>query len=190
MRALPVLTLAALTTLASAHAATFQFDADGVRSNSGRLLIPCVKVALGAMASPRGIEQSLDTDEAGRPVIGAVNEGNNYFSLTLSVQDEESGQPLRILPPGPCRAAECMNRTEINLVALAADGTPILLRAAIASPGGTLDPSSIYAFNPQPEPPGDASPLRVDFRIRSEQPASAAYVTLSVVHGGRELTLE
>jgi hypothetical protein len=140
--------LIALAAASSAQAMSFELDGPRIRSNGGGLLTPCIRVALDAMASERGIEQRFDTDEAGRPVISALNRNNAFFSLTLTVANEATGEPLRLLPPGPCRQASCMDRDYINLVAIAADGTPLLVRATVSSPDGRLDPTSIYGFNP------------------------------------------
>jgi hypothetical protein len=181
----------ALTAAVPAQAVSFQFDGEAVRANSGRALVPCIKFALNAMASPRGIEQFFSTDDAGRPVITAQNAGNTYFSLYLGVEDEATGEPLRILPPGPCRRAECMNRDYINLVGIAADGTPLQVRATVSSPDGRLDPASIYSFVPQPEPPGDfPAPMRVDFRVLTDNPGADVSVTLEVIGANVPITLE
>jgi hypothetical protein len=181
----------ALTAALPAQAMSFQFDGEAVRANSGRALIPCIKFALNAMASPRGLEQLFSTDDAGRPVITAQNAGNTYFTMYLGVEDEGTGEPLRILPPGPCRRAECMNRDYINLLAIAADGTPVQVRATISSPDGRLDPASIFSFNPQPEPPGDfPAPMRVDFRVLTDSPSADVSVTLEVIGGNTPVTLD
>jgi hypothetical protein len=181
----------ALSAAVPAQAMSFQFDGEAMRANSGRALTPCVKFALNAMASERGIEQLFSTDDAGRPVITAQNTGNTYFTLYIGVEDETTGEPLRILPPGPCRRAECMNRDYINLVGLAADGTPVQVRATVTSPDGRLDPASIFSFNPQPEPPGDfPAPMRVDFRVLTDSPSADVSVTLEVIGGNAPLALE
>lgn len=171
-----------LTAAVPAQAMSFQFDGDAIRANSGRALTPSFKFALNAMASPRGIEQLFSTDDAGRPVITAQNAGNTYFTLYFGVKDATTGEALRILPPGPCRRAECMNRDYINLVGIAADGTPLQVRATVSSPDGRLDPASIFSFNPQPEPPGDfPAPMRVDFRVITDNPGADVSVTLEVI---------
>ena len=180
-----------LTAAVPAQAMSFQFDGDAFRANSGRALAPSFKFALNAMASPRGIEQLFSTDDAGRPVITAQNAGNTFFTLYYGVKDANTGEALRILPPGPCRRAECMNRDYFNVVALAADGTPLQVRVTVSSPDGRLDPASIYSFNPQPEPPGDfPAPMRVDFRVISDSPSADVSVTLEVIGANVPLSVE
>lgn len=181
----------ALTAGSPAQAMSFQFDGEAVRANSGRALVPSIKFALNSMAGERGIEQLFSTDDSGRPVITAQNAGNTFFTLYVGVKDTETGESLRILPPGPCRRAECMERNYINLVGLAADGTPLLVRATVSSPDGRLDPASIYAFNPQPEPPGDfPAPMRVDFRVITDRPTADVSVTLEVLGPVGSMVLE
>jgi hypothetical protein len=174
----------------AARAMSFEFDGELVRSNGGGALAPCIKVGLAAMASARGIEQRLDTDELGHPVVTALNRSNAFFSLYFSIEDEATGTPLRVLPPGPCRTAECTDRNFINLIALDAFGTPILVRATVSTPGGRLDPSSIYAFNPQPEPPGDMPVTRVDFRVLTDDASPEASITFTVLGPAGEISLE
>lgn len=184
--------LATLTSaLPPAAAASFQFRAESLRGNGGGVLVPDLRVSVNSMNAARGVEQAMDTDERLRPVVSAVNENNNTYSLIVGLKDAATGQAMRILPPGPCRTRECMDRNYINFAATAADGTPILVRATIASPDGRLDPGSIYGFNPQPEPPGDfPSPVRVDFALSSANATSSISVTWTVVVGARELALE
>lgn len=189
--ALALASAAAALAPGAALATSFQFDGEAVRSNSNTALTPSIRVGLHAMASERGIEQRMETDEAGHPVVIALSRTGSYFTLLMGVKDQTTGTPLRILPPGPCRRVECMERSSINFIALAADGTPILVQATVSSPDGRLDPGSIYSFVPQPEPPGDfGAAMRTDFRLLTDSPSPEVSVTLTVVGPAGSMVLE
>lgn len=173
-----------------ARAMNFGLEGSSVPRRTTGLLIPCIRI--GTNASPRvaGIEQRFGVDEAGHPTFTVIQREGGRFSLLVSAHDDETGETLRILPPGPCRTAECADR--IQLVGLTRDGTAVVLRFTVSSPDGRLDPGSIRGFNPQPEPPGDfdAGVLQIDFTVTSDAPASTAVLTLTAYSGDREVTFD
>ena len=152
------------------------FTYDGATTGvSGRLLLPCIKVALTAQADPPG--ETTSTQGAFGPTLTTSNRAGRLFSLKVSVTDD-NGQHIRLFPPGPCRDGSCQN---VNVQGVADDGTHLLFHFQISSPDGRLDPGSVVGFNPQPEPPGDFSgdnAMIVSFGIAD---ASAATVSAALI---------
>lgn len=185
-----VLAAAVALQASPARALNFSFEGSAVPRRTSGLILPCVRIATNASPHLAGIEQRLGVDEAGHPTFTVIQREGGRFSLLVSGHDDETGEVLRILPPGPCRTAECADR--IQLVALARDGSSVVLRFAVSSPNGRLDPASIRGFNPQPEPPGDFDPgvLQIDFALTSDAPASTAVLTLTAFSGDREVTFD
>jgi hypothetical protein len=148
------------------------FEYDGATTGvSGRLIIPCVKVALEAQGDQGGVATSRQGTYG--PTITNSNPAGRSFVLQISVTDD-NGQGIRLFPPGPCKDGTCQN---INVQGVADDGTHLLFHFQMTSPDGLLDPGSIVGFNPQPEPPGDfagPSAMIVDFGIANARTATVS----------------
>ena len=133
------------------------------------------------------LQVQLQPDFNARPVLTNYNRAGNSFSMNIAMDDGKGGS-VRLFPPGPCRDGSCQGY--FNVQGQAADGTNYLIHVDVSSANGSLDPGSIYMFNPQPDPPGDFhGGIQINFNIANTTSATVS-TTITVLSGNRVVPLQ